>query len=168
MIRRLLQSALCVSLSPLLLAQQAVDSSSTAPAQVNIDVSKDTQVRFLSPDMASLAAIRTGALVQFVIDTDLTAGDAVLIHAGVPVVGVVVQVKHASRIRHRDGQLMVRVTEMVSGRMTDVTLRCSNPADQYVGAYSHARPGNKWEVVKIALLAATVIGAFLSPPFSDR
>jgi hypothetical protein len=163
MIRRFLQSALCICLSPLLVAQQAVDSSSTAPAQVNIDVSKDTRVQFLSPDMASLAAIRTGALVQFVIDTDLTAGDAVLIRAGVPIAGVVVQVKHASRVRHRDGQLIVRVTEMVSGRMTDVTLRCSNPADQYVGANSHARPVNKWKVVEIALLAAMVLGFYLGP-----
>jgi hypothetical protein len=134
---------------------------------MNIDVSKDTRVRFLSPDMTSLAAIRTGALVQFVIDMDLTAGDAVLIHAGVPMAGVVVQVKHASRFRHRDGQIMVRVTEMVSGRMTDVTLRCSNPADAYMGANSHARPVNKWEVVKIALLVTVAVVAVLNPPIGD-
>lgn len=124
-------------------------------------------MRFLSPDMAALAAIKTGAPVQFVIDTNLTAGDAVLIRAGVPMAGVVVQVKHALRIRHRDGQISVRVTEMVSGRMTDVNLRCSNPADAYVGAYSHARPGNKWKVVKIALLVAVAVVAVLNPPIGD-
>ncbi|MGP8250403.1 MAG: hypothetical protein ACLQHF_00100 [Terracidiphilus sp.] len=134
MIRKFFQSALCICLSPLLVAQQTMQSAAgqTAPAQVHVDLTGDASVLFLIPQPDSLAQIETGDLVQFQVETDVTSGDAVLLHAGVPVAGVVAQVKHSSRFHRRDGQIFISVTEMVSGKMTEVVVRCSNPADPYV------------------------------------
>lgn len=134
MIRSFLQSALCICLSPLLVAQQTAQSAAgpTAPAQIHIDLTGDASVRFVTPQQYSLAQIETGDVVQFVAGEDITSGDAVLLHAGVPVSGVVAQVKHSSRIHHRDGQIFINVTEMVSGKMTEVVVRCTNPADPYM------------------------------------
>lgn len=134
MIRSFLQSALCLCLSPLLVAQQTAQSAAgpTAPAQIHIDVTGDASVRFLTPRPDWLGTVETGDLVRFAVAEDVTSGDAVLLHAGVPVDGVIAQVKRSSRFHHRDGQIFINVTEMVSGKMTEVVVRCSNPADPYV------------------------------------
>jgi hypothetical protein len=138
MVRKLLQSALCICLSPLLIAQQTVQSAvgQSALPQIHIDLTGDAGVRFLIPQPDWLGTVETGDLVKFVVGADVTSGDAVLFHAGAPVDGVVGQVKHSSRVHHRDGQIFINVTEMVSGKMTEIVVRCSNPADMYVPSAS--------------------------------
>jgi hypothetical protein len=149
MIRRILRSALCICLSPLLVAQQTVDSSSgAAPHQVHIDLTGNPQVRFLIPQISSLAVIRAGDLVQLMVGTDITSGNATLLHSGVPVVGVVAKVRHSSNFLHRDGQIYIRVVETVSGNPREIVLRCNNPADPYVANSSSPRAHNTRRVVR--------------------
>jgi hypothetical protein len=149
---KLLQSALCICLSPLLVAQQTVQSGQISPAQINIDLTGDARVRFLTPRPDLLGTVETGDLVQFTVGANVTTGDAVLLHAGVPLAGVVAGVKHSSRIHHRDGQIFINVTELVSGKMTEVVVRCSNPADQYV-----ERPSRRGSISVLPFVAAVAI-----------
>ena len=157
MIRRFLASTLCLVLAPLLVAQQTPQPApdQNAPAHININLAGITGLRFISPQPESLASIRTGDLVQFTVATDITSGDAVLLHAGVPVAGVVAQVKHSSRFHHRDGQITIQVTEVIAGKTTDVLVRCDNPADRLVASTSPNRP------VNIGHAAFAIAGAVL-------
>jgi hypothetical protein len=147
MIRRMIQSALCIFFPPLLVAQQATQqlpnppAAQPAPAHLRLSLPKNAIVRWIIPDPASLSEVATGEMVQFVIDTDIMAGNAKVIHANVPVTGVVDHVKHSSRFRHSDGQIFVRITEIVSGRTTEAVVGCPNPADVYVAASSGSRSG---------------------------
>jgi hypothetical protein len=152
--RRFLSSALCFVLSPLLIAQQTVQSNAgqTTLAQIHLDLTGDARVRFLTPQSDRLGTVETGDLVQFMVGADVASGDAVLLHAGVPLAGVVAQVKHSSRFHHRDGQVSINVTEMVSGKMTEVVVRCSNPADQYV-----ERPSRRGSISVLPYVAAVAI-----------
>jgi hypothetical protein len=138
MIRKLFQSALCICLSPLLIAQQTAQSAAgqTSLSQIHIDLTGDAGVRFLTPRPDLLGTVESGDLVQFVPGEDITSGDAVLLHAGVPVAGVIAQVKRSSRFHHRDGEIFINVTELVSGKMTEIVVRCTNPADKYVASAS--------------------------------
>ena len=93
MIHRLLASALCVVLAPLLVAQQAAQqaASQTGPAPIHMNLTGPGVVRFLTPQPEAMASIQAGDLVQFTVDVDVTLGGTVLLHAGVPVAGVVAQ-----------------------------------------------------------------------------
>jgi hypothetical protein len=146
MIRKTLQSALCLLLSPLLVAQQAAQQpaglpdASAAPAQMRITLPLDTNVYWIAPVAISLASAKTGELAQFTVDRDVVVGGATVIHSGVPVAGVIANIKHSSRLRHRDGQVIVRITEVVDGKATEVFLQCPNPADRYDAAAPGAKP----------------------------
>ena len=162
-----LSAALCFVLAPLLVAQQAAQPAAvqTAPTQININLSGIAGLRFVSPQPESLASARTGTVVQFMVDTDVTSGDAMLFHAGVPVAGVVAQVKRSSRFHHRDGQFTIQVTEMVAGKATDVIVRCDNPADRFVPASSNSNRGSVnrgravFDVVLLGLGVLVIYGA---------
>jgi len=160
MIRKFLQSALCICLSPLLVAQQTVQSATgqTTPAQIQVNLTGDARIRFLTPLPNSLAQIATGDLVQFVVGADMISDGTVLLHEGVPVAGVVAQVKRSSRFHHRDGQISINVTEMVSGKMTEVVVRCSNPADLYVPSVSpHGSMSVRYAIASIATLGLILL-----------
>ena len=157
---RFLSSALCVMLAPLLVAQQTAQSEAarTVPAHIGIDLTGDAGVRLLTPQPEAMASIQTGDLVQFTVATDVTSGDVALLHAGVPVAGVVAQVKHSSRFHHRDGQIFINVTEMVSGKMTEIVVRCSNPADPYVQPDSpHSSTRILRDIAGVALVGLVIL-----------
>jgi hypothetical protein len=152
MIRKIFQSALCICLSPLLVAQQTVQAGQISPAQIHIDLTGDAGVRFLNPRPDLLGTVESGDLVQFVPGEDITSGDAVLLHADVPVAGVIAQVKRSSRFHHRDGEIFINVTEMVSGKMTEIVVRCTNPADQY-----EERPSRRGSISVLPYVVAVAI-----------
>jgi hypothetical protein len=161
-----MSAVLCLALSPLLMAQQtaAPSSSAAVPARVDLDLTREGQVRFLSPGLASLARIRRGRTVQFELSADATFGNDTLIHAGVPVTGVVTRVKHASRFQQRDGQISIKVTEMLSGKSADIVVRCVNPADPFDKPYSAERVQKYAPIVVIgALVAAYIVVAIKRP-----
>ena len=160
MIRRMIQSALCICLPPLLVAQEATQqlpnppAAQPPPAHLRLSLPENAIVRWIIPDPASLSKVAAGEIVQFVIDTDVMAGNTKVIHANVPVTGVVDHVKHSSRFRHSDGQIFVRITEMVSGKTTEAVVGCPNPADVYVAASS----GSKSRGMSVAISKDISIG----------
>jgi hypothetical protein len=161
MTRRILQSALCLFLAPLLVAQQAAQpdagapKSDSTPAQLRIILPDDTSIRILTPAGLSLDALTAGELVQFIADRELTYRGVTLIPAGVPVVGVVAQLQRPSRFRHKDGQVLIRVTESVSGTVTDALLQCkfaaSSPSSPPMSA------SNRAALARILILLAVLV-----------
>jgi len=146
MIRKIVQSALCLGLAPLLVAQQVAqqDGSSAPPgpaiAATQITLSRDAAVRFLAPGNIPFAKIQPGTLVRIALDRDVSVGDVKVFDASTPLDGVVVRVIHASRFKNRAAQMVIKVTETVSGRTTDVFLRCYNPDDNLERTYTRTGP----------------------------
>jgi hypothetical protein len=163
MIRKLLQSTLCFFLSSMLVAQQAAAPTAGAPipARIDLDLMRVGQVRFLSPGMASLERIRRGRIVQFELSADAAFGNEILIPANVPVTGVVVRVKRPVRRRHQDGLLFIHVTEVLSGKSTDVIVRCSNPADPYRAPDFEER-GDHAKLIGAIVAIVLVIGMYIA------
>lgn len=163
MIRRFLQSVLSIALAPLLVAQQVAQpgpapSGENAPtARLNLTVPAGARIRWISPDAASLWKVARGDRAEFVVDTDLIAGNEKLAVAGAPVSGVVVKVEHSSRFKGRDGQIFVGVTQVVSGSQTKVVIRCPNPAD----TLAMRQPNPASNGLKIAVIGGLIVGAVL-------
>jgi hypothetical protein len=141
MIRRLFPSALCIFLSPLLIAQQAAQqeasttSQPTPPPQIpsQITLSTDAAIRIVTPGEIPFAKIKPGTIVRFVIDRDVIVNGVKVIPASTPVEGVVDKVIHASAFRNRSAQMFIRVGESASGTATNILLRCSNPDNNLDG-----------------------------------
>ncbi len=135
MVRRLLPSALCIFLSPLLVAQQVAQqaaSASTQPAPAasipsQITFSPYGAIRIISPGNASFSKIKPGTTIRFVIDSDVTVDGVRLIPASTPVEGVVQKVIHGSRFLNRSAQMFIQVRELVPGMPANIILDCSNP-----------------------------------------
>jgi hypothetical protein len=142
MIRKMLQSALCIFLSPLLVAQQDVNPASTSPVAVSsqVTLTRDTLTWFIVPNNVPFANIPVGAQVRFTVNRDVTTGDVNLIKASTPVDGVVVRVIHASRFKNRTAQMVIKVPGTVSGRSTDIFLRCYDPDDYMKRPRTHTGP----------------------------
>jgi hypothetical protein len=149
MIRKLLQSALCVILCPLLAAQQistppaisdAQPQPQPSPATAYLTLSRGTEFDLLAPGPVTFAKARPGVVVQFVVDKDVLLGGVLVIHAGIPVAGVVDSVKRGSHFRHRTGEMEVLVTKMVSGSPLELHLRCFESDDQSAMVYSQDEP----------------------------
>jgi hypothetical protein len=160
--RRLVQSALCLFLSPLLAAQQTPVPASSAevPAQIELDLTGGRQVQFLSTSVDSLGKIRRGHSVQIELTADATYGGEVVIPAWVPVNGVVVKIYRARRDMERDGQLFIKMPVTVSGKQTNILIRCTNPAAPYENGFPSER-AQKWRVIVVIAIciAGMIVGA---------
>lgn len=165
--RRLLQSVLCCCLSPLLVAQQTPVpvSSAEVPAQIDLDLTGGRQVRFLSPRVDSLGKIRRGRSVQIELIADATYGGEVVIPAWVPVNGVVVKIYRARRDMERDGQFFIKVPVTVSGKQTNILVRCTNPAAPYENG-SPSERAQKWGV--IVVIAICIVGVIVGARYDGR
>ena len=109
MIRRLLPSALCIFLSPLLVAQQAAQQGAASttqpepPAQIPLQIalSLDAPIRIVSPGDVPFSKIKPGTTIRFVIDRDVIVNGVKVFAASTPIEGVVDKVIHASRFKNR-------------------------------------------------------------------
>lgn len=102
-----------------------------APEREYVYVPRETRIDFTGPEAVPFARVRPGAVVQFVLDRDVFLGGVPVVHAGIPTAGVAMRVLHGSRRGHRDGQMQILVTEMVSGRVKELLLTAFNPEDSY-------------------------------------
>ncbi len=135
MIRKLLPSALCIFLSPLLVAQQTAQQGTASttqpepPAQLplQITLSPDAPIRIVSPGDVPFAKIKRGTTVRFLIDRDVVVNGVKVFPASMPIEGVVEKVIHASRFQNRSAQMFIRVGESASGTAANIILRCSSP-----------------------------------------
>lgn len=101
MTRKLLQSALCLFLSPLLLAQQ--NASPRVP--------EDTKIELLALDSLSSNSAIAGTAVRFAVAKDVVVNGVIVFRAGAPVTGTVTKVVR-SVAGKRDGFLGIRVREI--------------------------------------------------------
>ena len=146
MIRKLLPSALCIFLSPLLVAQQVAQQAASAttqpapaaPIPSQITLSSDAAIRIVTPGDVPFAKIKPGTIVRFVVDRDVIVNGVKVISASTPVDGVVEKVIHASHFQRRSAQLFIQVGESASGTAANVLLHCSNPVDDLDNPFSAA------------------------------
>jgi hypothetical protein len=118
----------------------------------------DTKIELMSPGPTEFAKVQSGA---FVVDKDVFLAGVPMIHAGAPVAGILDHVKRGSHSRHRDREMEIRVTEMISGEQIELHLRCFEPADAAGGICSCDENGPGFNPDKdgiIAGLALVVIG----------
>jgi hypothetical protein len=112
-------------------ARASSADTATAPDTEYVFVPRDTQIAFTGPEAVPFASVRQGTAVEFVLDRDVLLGGVRVVHGGIPTAGIATRVLHGSRLRHRDGQMQIRVTEMVSGRAKELLLTVFNPDDAY-------------------------------------
>jgi hypothetical protein len=144
MIRKLLSSALCIFLSPLLVAQQIAQQGTTstpqpapaAPIPSQITLSADGAIRIVTPGNVPFAKIKPGTTVRFVVDRDVIVNGVKVIPASTPVDGVVQKVVHASRFQNRSAQMFIRVGESASRTAANILLRCSIPDTNQESSFS--------------------------------
>lgn len=145
MIRRLLPSALCLFLSPLLVAQQTVQQqtspapqpapqpASSAPIPPQITLVSDAPIHIITPGNVALAKIKPGTTVRFFSDSDVIVNGVKVIAALTPVDGVVEKVTRASHFRNRPVEVLIQVAGTAPATAANILLRCSIPADDSFG-----------------------------------
>jgi hypothetical protein len=114
MIRKLLQSALCVCLSPLLAAQEATSAvqSPIAPEPLpsaqaksaTITLRRGTIVPLTPLESVSSATAQVGQAMRFAVTEDVTIDGAIVVPKGTPASGVVTYVRKAIP-EQRDGRV---------------------------------------------------------------
>jgi hypothetical protein len=149
MIGKVLQSALCLLLSPLLaaqhVAQTAASSSSpqpgapaatslpaTPPVPEAITIPKGTAIGLIELETASSATASKGDPVRYVVAEDIVVDGVTAIRAGTPVTGTVTKAKKSST-HHQEGELEIAVRELaldsqIRLRLTDQPPK--SPAEQ--------------------------------------
>jgi hypothetical protein len=126
MIRKMLQSALCLFLSPLLVAQQTAQpaqqttegpASSTAanasgtPSEF-ITLPKNAGIDVVSLDPVSSASTKAGSQIRLRVSHDVVVRNVTVIRAGTLLTGTVTKVIAGSRKNHRNGQIKIRIDRL--------------------------------------------------------
>jgi hypothetical protein len=146
MLRRMVQSALCLCLSPLLIAQHAnpqqsqtqvahetTQPSPTPPprqAKGFVTIPNRTKVELVALDKVSSGTASIGSPVRFAVANDIAVNGVVVLHAGVPVTGVVAKVKRGVAYRQW-AELRVRVDEIQVGNGPKLRLTDSGPRARF-------------------------------------
>ena len=140
MIRMTLQSALCLLLSPMLVAQQMTDESargntSNMPPQTRrLVLEKGTQIEFVTREEISSAKALKGEFVTLEVARDVTKNDTVIVPAGTPAVARVVRVKKAV-IGKRNGHIEIAPASMTLKDGTRAKLRRNAPGEDSCGDF---------------------------------
>jgi hypothetical protein len=166
MIRKILQSALCICLAPLLVAQQMGQTPvnpvkatpshgpSTTPSPTTVTIPRDTKIELVSLDNVSSEFAVAGSPVRFAVAQDVVVDGVTVISAGTPLTGFVTKAKRGVA-RHRWAGLTIRVREIQAGPGLKLRLGASNPEQR-------ARPGDYFDylgtcVVLLPFCVALVI-----------
>jgi hypothetical protein len=107
MIRRFLQSALCICLSPLLVAQR---NSVTG----TVMVPKNTKIELMALETVSSETARKGSLIRFAVVNNVIFDGITVIADGSPVTGIVTKVNRGVAF-HRWAELRIHVKEVRIG-----------------------------------------------------
>ena len=143
MIRKMLQTALCITLCPLLAAGQVVAVTQPANSQCaapKVTVTGSAQppyqsnanemfVELAAPDSISFEEQRVGSSFQFFVDKDVVEEGVTLLHAGAPTTGTITRVRCSSERKHRGGQMDILLNDQVSGKMVRVRLIGPRPTE---------------------------------------
>jgi hypothetical protein len=92
MLRNLLQSALCICLAPLLVAQRGTTS---------ISVPRDTKIELMTLETVSTQSEAKGSAIRFAVARDIAIDGVTVIPAGTPVTGVVTKASRGIAYKQR-------------------------------------------------------------------
>jgi hypothetical protein len=165
MIRRTLQSVLCIFLSSQLAAQQAAQSiesqtptrnaaSTTAilaPASPSfVSIPKASEIDLVALDPISSRTAKVGSKIQFRVLRDLAVQNITVVRAGTLLTGTVKEVTVASKKHHRDGQILVRLDNYRIG--TGQALRLTGMSPEERLERKHVQTQKRKEIIEILLL----------------
>lgn len=71
----------------------------------------------------------------------------------------------ARRDLERDGQLLIKVPATISGKQTDIMIRCVNPAAPYENGTPSER-AQKWGI--IVVIAVCIVGIIVGARYDGR
>jgi hypothetical protein len=119
-----------------------------APDREYVFLPRNTQIEFTGPEAVPFGEVRPNTAVQFVLDRDVLLNGRCMLTAGIPAAGIATRVLHGSRRKHRDGQMDIQVTRMVSGRVVELFLTVINPEDNYAEYPDTGRDFERGSLVK--------------------
>ena len=146
MIRTTLHSALCLCLSPLLVAQQSSSSAqSPTPSELvanehaaTTTLRRGTIVALALMDTISSATAHEGQTVRLALAEDVIVKGAVVIRRGAPAVGVIESVRKATDGKH-GGDLQVKLVSFTPPGTSPIALKDYTPpttdSDGFCGGF---------------------------------
>jgi hypothetical protein len=133
LIRRTLQSALCLFLAPLMVAQQPAEPQSaldaSRPTAMFLDdvvIPKGTRIELVSVENVSSDTAKENSLVRFALAKDLVVNEVTVLDAGTPVEGRVSRVRRGVPYRQW-GELTITIRKIQIGNHAHMRLRSSDP-----------------------------------------
>jgi hypothetical protein len=131
MIRTSLHSALCLCLSPLLVAQAVEPQSArynSLPTMVpdEVIIPKGTRIELVSLEYVSSATAKENSLVRFALAKDLVVNEVTVLDAGTPVEGTVSHVRPGVPYRQW-GKLDITIKKIQLGNHSNLRLTSSDP-----------------------------------------
>jgi hypothetical protein len=135
MIRRLLASALCVCMAPLLAAQQVSEApgrfeGALVPASdQKAIVPKHTEIRLILTETVSSATASKGQSVRMAVGQDVSVNGVVVIPKGTPAIGVVDFVRKVVPGK-KDGDVLIKPISVNLPNSRPITLRPYNGSEQ--------------------------------------
>jgi len=158
--KRLLQSALCIFLSPLLVAQQVPQSADpqvsgqstprndTLPLTPSgfVAVTKYTEVDLVALDAISSVTATVGSKIRFRVARDVIVQNTTVVPAGTLLIATITKVITASKKHHRDGKVKVRFEDLKLASGQSLRLKGGSPEELL------ARKENRKTTLKFFLL----------------
>jgi hypothetical protein len=156
MIRTMLQCFLCITLCPLLAAQQTIADAQQRDVQlpppsaavtslvqpVVITTAGGVSVELAALDSLSAANATVGQKVRLAAARDALINGATAISAGTPVNGIITKVRYGCFKSNRGDQLDVRLTDLAPGTLVRLYLATISPPETtYPGEPIPAYPG---------------------------
>jgi hypothetical protein len=145
-----LQSALCLVLSPLLVAQSPeIGATSPGTANQSISIPKGTAVNVVTLETVSSATAKRGQRVRMAVNQEVSVDGIIVIPAGTPVVGEVTHVRRAIPNK-KDGYVVIRPVYLNLASGARLNLREYPPGEDSCGDM-----GPCWEffLIVVPLLA---------------
>lgn len=127
--RATLQSALCLVLSPLLVAQQAVPTPAS-PHAPSITIPKDTKIELIAMESISSETAIKGSTVRFEVANDISVNGLIVLWAGTPVTGKVTKVRRGTAYRQW-AVLKIRVNAVTLTNGPTLRLTRSRPRNRH-------------------------------------
>jgi hypothetical protein len=154
MIRSILQCFLCISICPLLAAQQvASEAQQPRPQQPAADLAlaqstlltsvKDRKIELSAPQPVWFAAAKAGSPFLFTVDQDVVVGGVTVIQAKTPVTGIVTKVGRGSYERNRSSYLDIRLNAFGAGKPIEARIAGVVPAQRVTRAFDPWSPITK-------------------------
>ncbi|MGA7245840.1 MAG: hypothetical protein WBX19_21840 [Terracidiphilus sp.] len=127
MIRATLLSTLCLVLSPLLVAQQAVPTP--APSHPAVTISKGTKIELIAMESVSSETAIKGSTVRFAVANDISVNGLIVVWAGTPITDKVTKVRRGTAYRQW-AVLKIRVNAVTLTNGSTLRLTRSRPRNR--------------------------------------